>query len=114
MNSYVSRLNEKLFYLVKNGTKTIEMRVLDEKRSQFKVGDILIFKKRPEEIETITTKIVALHKFPTFKELYAHFDKKCLGYTENEIAKPEDMEEFYSKKEQNKYGVVGIEIRVLS
>ena len=66
------------------------------------------------KIETITTKIVALHKFPTFKELYAHFDKKCLGYTENEIAKPEDMEEFYSKEEQNKYGVVGIEIRVLS
>ena len=53
MSVYTSRLKSPLFNLVKNGTKTIEMRLMDEKRSQFKVGDILIFKKLPDEIETV-------------------------------------------------------------
>jgi ASC-1-like (ASCH) protein len=113
MSVYTSRLKAPIFNLIKNGTKTIEMRLFDEKRSQFNVGDILIFKKLPEEIETVKTQIIALHKFPTFNELYLNFDKKCLGYTETEVAKPEDMLAFYSLEEQLKYGVVGIEIKLI-
>ncbi len=110
---YELRLNKEPFDNIKNGTKTIEMRLFDEKRQQYKVGDILIFKKRPEETEILKTKIINLHKYPNFKELYKNFNKTQLGYKENETAKPEDMESFYSKKEQQKYGVVGIEISLL-
>ena len=36
-----------------------------------------------------------------------------MGYDINDIANPEDMEKYYSKEEQDKYGVIGIEIRML-
>lgn len=113
MNTFELRLNEKYFNLIKQGTKNIEMRLLDEKRKQYNIGDILIFKKRPEEIESIKTKIVNLHKVKTFADLYNNFNRVQLGYTENETAKPEDMEYFYSKEDQQKYGVVGIEIELI-
>ena len=113
MKIFELRLNSKYFELIKNGTKSIEMRLLDEKRQQYKIGDILIFKKRPEENETIKTKIVNLHKVKTFADLYNKFSKDKLGYTENEAANPEDMEFFYSKKDQQKFGVVGIEIELI-
>ena len=71
MNTFELRLNKGPFDSIKNGTKTIEMRLFDEKRKLHQVGDILIFKKRPEEIETIKAKIIALHKYPSFKEIYA-------------------------------------------
>ncbi|MBQ8615250.1 MAG: ASCH domain-containing protein [Clostridia bacterium] len=113
MNIFELRLNEKPFTSIKKGTKTIEMRLFDEKRQQYKIGDILIFKKRPEEIDTIKTKIIALHQVSSFKDLYERFDKTKLGYEENEIAKPEDMQEYYPLEEQQKYGVVGIEIELI-
>ena len=46
MNTFELRLNEKYFNLIKQGTKNIEMRLLDEKRKQYNIGDILIFKTR--------------------------------------------------------------------
>ena len=113
MNTFELRLNEKPFNSIKKGTKIIEMRLLDEKRKQYKIGDILIFKKRPEEVETLKVKIINLHKVNSFKDLYDRFDKVKLGYTEDETANPEDMQEFYSIEDQEKYGVVGIEIEVI-
>ena len=113
MKTFEVRLHAKYFELIKNKTKTVEMRLLDEKRKEYQVGDILIFKKRPEETEIITTKIVNLHKVKTFKDLYDRFDKVKLGYSENETASPEDMLKFYPIEEQQKYGVVGIEIKLI-
>ncbi len=113
MSTYVLRLNERPFESIKAGSKTIEMRLLDEKRKAYNVGDVLIFKKRPDEIEELKVQITALHMFGNFNELYKKFNKINLGYAENEIAKPEDMLEYYSKEEQEKYGVVGIEIKLI-
>ena len=45
-----------------------------------------------------------------FEELYKHFDKISLGYAEDEIADPKDMEQYYPQDKQEKYGVLGIEI----
>ena len=36
-----------------------------------------------------------------------------MGYSEDEIADPKDMEQYYSMEEQNKYGVLGIKIKKL-
>jgi predicted adenine nucleotide alpha hydrolase (AANH) superfamily ATPase len=110
---YELRLNAKYFELIKNKTKTIEMRLLDEKRQQYQIGDILIFKKRPEENEILKTQIINLHKFKSFSDIYNRFNKIKLGYAENEDANPEDMNSFYPIEEQEKYGVVGIEIEVI-
>lgn len=52
------------------------------------------------------------HCFESFTELYSAFDKARLGYSENEIASPKDMEKYYFADEILKFGVVGIEIQL--
>lgn len=106
------RLHNDPFCLIKSGTKTIEIRLNDEKRQLIKVGDIIEFENRISK-EKIKVKVVALHKFINFDELYKSFDKVSLGYGEDEVAKPSDMEIYYSKEQQDKYGVLGIEILVI-
>lgn len=101
------------FYAIKNGTKKIEMRLYDEKRQKIKVGDIIVFANQ-QKTETICTKVVALHLFKNFAEIYQKFPKEWLGYKSDEIAKPEDMEQFYPAEEIAGCGVVGIEIQLMN
>lgn len=107
---YNMKLNNEPFNLIKNGTKTVELRLNDEKRSLLKVGDEIEFTNRDTN-EKLSVDIINLHKYPSFEELYKHFDKVEMGYNKDDIAEPKDMEAYYSKEEQNKYGVLGIEIR---
>lgn len=103
-------LNNRPFKSIKEGTKTIELRLNDEKRSLLKVGDEIEFTNRDTN-EKLSVDIINLHKYPSFKELYKHFNKIELGYAEDEPSDSKDMEAYYSKEEQDKYGVLGIEIR---
>ena len=107
---YNMNLNNRPFKSIKEGTKTIELRLNDEKRSLLKVGDEIEFTNRDTN-EKLSVDIISLHKYPSFEELYKHFDKVEMGYNKDDIAEPKDMEAYYSKEEQDKYGVLGIEIR---
>ncbi len=109
---YNMKLNNEPFNLIKAGTKTIEMRLNDEKRQLLKENDLIEFTNR-DTLETILVEVVKLHKFASFAELYKNFNKVALGYDQNEVANPQDMEKYYSKEEQDKYGVLGIEIRII-
>ena len=109
---YEMRLHNEPFNKIKDGTKTIELRLNDEKRQLLKVKDLLEFTSRTTG-EKVLTEIEALFKYPSFEELYKHFDKVSMGYSEDEIADPKDMEQYYSMEEQNKYGVLGIKIKKL-
>ena len=106
------RLHNDPFNKIKNGTKKIEMRLLDEKRKLINVNDTIEFENRVTN-EKLLTIVEGLYKFDNFEELYKHFDKVSLGYDENEKANFTDLEEYYSKEEQKEYGVVGIKIKVL-
>lgn len=104
------KLNNGPFMNIKNGTKTIELRLNDEKRQLLKIKDLIEFTNR-ETLEQLLVEIENLYHYPSFEELYKHFDKVAMGYKEDEEADPKDMEEYYSKEEQEKYGVLGIEIK---
>jgi len=106
------RLHEKPFELIKSGTKTIEMRLFDDKRKMIKVNDIIEFTNRSTG-EKIKTKVIKLHLFNSFEELYDNFDNISLGYKESEEKSPKDMEKYYTIEEQCQYGVVGIEIKLI-
>ena len=105
------RLHNSPFKLIKSGTKTIEMRLNDEKRQLIKVGDSIKFINRVTEEEMVTL-VMGLHYYDSFDELYKHFDKVSIGYAEDEEANPDDMSQYYNKDDILKYGVVGIEIEV--
>ena len=106
------KLNDKPFNKIKEGTKTIELRLLDEKRKLLNIKDIIEFTNIITN-EKISAEVLDLYKYNSFEELFKHFDKISFGYEEDEEANPKDMEEYYSKEEQEKYGVVGIKIKVL-
>lgn len=110
--TYQMRLHNEPFQLIKSGTKTIEMRLYDEKRRELKVGDIIEFQNRADG-ESVLTHIVQLHLFPNFATLYENFDKVKLGYSSNQDANPDDMNQYYSSDDQKKYGVVAIEIELV-
>ena len=111
--NHILQLYNQPFECIKRKTKTIEMRLYDEKRQRINVGDTIIFLKREDNSQKIVARVKDLHKFSNFAELYKCFDKISLGYDKDETANPEDMEFYYSKDDICKYGVIGIEIEVV-
>ncbi|MEE5994609.1 MAG: DUF1810 family protein [Oscillospiraceae bacterium] len=110
--NYAMKLNPEPFDAVKAGYKTIELRLNDEKRQKLEIGDNITFHRIDEPSETVTKKITALHHFADFEELFQKLPLLKCGYTPFtwQEAKPEQMESFYSKEQQAKYHVVGIEL----
>lgn len=107
-------LDEDVFEVVKNGIKNVEVRVYDDKRKRMKIGDEIIFFKRPIEEEKIITKIVGLKTFKNFKDLVNEYDIERLyldTFSKDDFVKL--LGRFYSEEEQEKYGVVAIEFEVL-
>ncbi len=74
------------FQAIKEGWKTVEMRLNDEKKS------------------------IISAKYADFTELYKHHNKVSIGYKEDEIANPDDMLLYYTREDIEKYGVVGLEL----
>ena len=107
------KLNNEPFECIKNGTKTIELRLNDEKRKLLTVGDYIEFTNRVTN-EKLLVEVIDLFKYNSFEELYKHFNKIEMGYSINEEANPKDMENYYSKEEQEKYGVLGIKLKKLT
>ena len=99
------------FKKIADGSKTIELRLNDEKRQQINVEDTVVFNCTLTK-DIIRAQVVRLHKFSDFKELYnALLLEKC-GYTAAELdtAHYTDMEQYYTKEQIKKYGALGIEL----
>lgn len=103
------RLQKAPFEMIKSGYKSIEMRLYDEKRQALRVGDSITFTCL-DGGEKLTVAIKDLRLFKNFKELYAAYDGRSLGYKEGEEKNFEDMTKYYSKREQKKYGALAIEL----
>ncbi len=109
---YYMNLHDNPFNKIKEQSKTIEMRLNDEKRKVLKVNDIIIFTNNVTN-EKIKVVILDLYRFDSFKEVYEKFDKVSLGYEIKEIAHYKDMHLYYSEENIKKYGVLAIKIKVI-
>lgn len=112
MNTHIMSLNPDAFTLIKNGTKTIEMRLYDEKRQEVSKEDYIVFINTEDSNNQLKVKVKEIHKYNSFDELYKEFDKIKLGYNKDDFASPSDMDKYYQKEKVKKYGVAGIEIEV--
>ena len=112
-NLHTMNLHSSPFKMIKSGEKTIELRLFDEKRQKIRVGDRIVFANSTTG-EKLNTRVVKLHLFDSFEQLYKELPLLKCGYTTEDIntAAPSDMEDYYSIDEQRKYGVVGIELVV--
>ncbi len=106
------KLKSEPFCKIKSGSKTIELRLNDEKRQQVQVGDFIEFTMLDDTSQKLTVRVTALHHFNSFAELYAALPKKKLGYAPNEMPDPDHMDAYYPRDKQEKYGVLGIELRL--
>lgn len=105
------KLQPRYFEYIKNGTKRIELRLNDEKRSQIKLGDKITFLKEPELKETLEVKVIGLLRYNDFKELFNDFNISILAdssMTKEELLNV--LQEFYTVEKQKEYGVLGIRI----
>lgn len=105
----IVHLHPEVFEIVESGAKDVEARVYDEKRRKLKIGDTLVFLKRPLEEEKIVAKVVDLKVFKNFLELGKAYEMKRL-YLENYTLEMwlDILKQFYSEEEVNKNGVVAI------
>lgn len=99
------------FSKIADGSKTIELRLNDEKRQRINVGDTVVFNCYSTK-DIITAQVSGLHKFSDFEELYKVLPLEKCGYTvaELETANYTDMEQYYTKEQIKKYGALGIEL----
>lgn len=98
------------FEKIKNGSKTIELRLYDEKRQRVSIGDFIEFTCLDDPKQKIQTRVTALHRFNSFAELYAALPKEKLGYNLADTPDPNHMDDYYTREDQEKYGVLGIEL----
>lgn len=107
---HIMKLNESPFERIKNGTKTIEFRLYDEKRRKVKIGDKIEFSKLPDLQEKMLVEVLDIYRDETFENLF-----RKLYTDEKEIKrKTKSMYQYYSHDEEKEYGVIGIKISLLS
>lgn len=105
------KLQEDPFERIKNGTKTVEFRLYDEKRQTIQIGDEIEFSKLPELQEKLLVKVIDLYKEESFEKL---FKKVFVGEDKEKIIeKAKSMNRFYTPEQEKEYGVVGIKIEII-
>ena len=103
---YKMKLQQSPFEKIRESTKTIEIRLNDEKRQLLHVGDEIEFTSLHNPEQTILTEVVELLHFPTFEELFSQLPPNEYGGGASS-----DMYQHYSKDDEDRFGVLGIRIR---
>lgn len=106
-------LNHQPFLTVKDGTKKVEIRLNDEKRSQLKVGDGIHFTDL-ETGETVDVKVVKLEYFTSFVALFEKYSGTIIGSPEDETVEELDREnqQIYSRAREKRFGALAITIKI--
>ena len=106
--AYQMKLQSVPFEKIQNGTKTIEIRLNDEKRQNFNVGDEIEFSLISDTKQTVRTQVTELTHFPTFEELFSILSPEDYGGGDWQ-----DMYQYYSKEDEEKYGVLAIRLELI-
>lgn len=102
------KLLESPFKRIKDGTKTIEFRLNDEKRQKINIGDKIEFTLLPELKEKLIVEVLEIYNADTFFQLFLN-----LGNNDEEAKEhTEGMYTIYSKEEEEKYGAWGAKIKI--
>ena len=107
------KLQPKYFDFVRNGSKRIELRLFDDKRKAILLGETIKFLKEPGKTENLEVTVTGLLRYSKFEDLIKDFDISVLA--DSSITKEDllnDLEKFYSKKDQENFGVLGIRFKL--
>lgn len=108
MNVHQMRLHPEPFDKIKNGSKTIEIRLNDEKRQSIEIDDVIEFSLRPEPENIVRAEVTNLAIFKTFEKAYAAYPAEEYGAkTQDEW---ESMYQYYSREDEKKSGILAIQV----
>ncbi|MBQ7847802.1 MAG: ASCH domain-containing protein [Clostridia bacterium] len=108
------RLKSPFFEAVRDGRKTVEMRLWDEKRRKIKAGDRIVFSHQEKPSPSFGVRVQEVSVYPSFLELAKAFEPAALGfpaYTPEQIA--HEMRGIYGQEQEARNGVAAIEIQIL-
>lgn len=108
---HTMNLHNEPFCKIKSGSKTVEMRLFDERRQNIAVGDTILFTNNATNAQ-LRVIVTTIETYANFDQLYQSHNKIAIGYAENEIANPSDMFKYYSAEQIATYGVVAIGIKL--
>ena len=108
-------LNPSPYEKILSGRKTMELRLYDEKRKKIDLGDRIIFTNLDDPKQRIAVKVIGLHRYETFDDLFKNISLEKCGYDSSETLHDavRRIKEYYSEDQINKYGVLGIEIELV-
>ncbi len=106
--THFMQLSLSAFGAFSEGKKRVEMRLYDPKRQKIAVGDDIVF-TCPERGK-LKVKVSGIKIFKSFAQLYEVYPPTELGYADGQCARPEDMRAYYAREDEQKYGVVAIEV----
>ncbi|MBQ4071016.1 MAG: ASCH domain-containing protein [Clostridia bacterium] len=112
MNEHRMTLDAEYFEKIENGTKTVELRLYDEKRRQIRLGDIILFNRKGER-DVLRTRVVGLCTAPSFAVLLS--DGALLARAlpcADSLEAQQLLRRFYTEADEARWGVVGIEIKL--
>lgn len=112
MQQHQMRLATEPYNNIASGKKVIESRLFDEKRRQIAIDDQIVFSENDKPENSVTTVVKGLLRYHTFKELFADHDPLLFGEESRDFLLNQ-IKRFYSDKDEQKYGVVGIRLQLL-
>ena len=110
--THIMNLEPSAFFKIADGSKTIELRLNDEKRQKIKIGDRIEF--HCSDINSVIfAEVIKLHNFLDFEQLYKALPLEKCGYSKDDLktAHYTDMEKYYTKSQIKKHGALGIELQ---
>lgn len=114
VNMHSMTLKREFFDKIAKGSKTIELRLFDEKRKCIKNGDLICFSADNLSGETIKAKVLGTYVYPSFEALISDFDPRSMGFAKRKASFIcEYMKRFYDDNAIHKNGVVAIKVKML-
>ena len=112
MNEHEFKLATEPFETIVAGKKTIESRLYDDKRRTIQLNDIIVFTNRDNPAQTLRVKVIGLLRYASFVDMFRHNDFSKFGGKSIDWLL-QQINEFYTAQEQEQYGVIGIEFKLI-
>jgi len=106
------KLSSEPFEKIAKGEKVIESRLFDEKRQQILLGDEIEFSENDSPDRKVKTRVTGLFRYQSFKDLFMDHEPHLFG-GENRESLLNQIRQFYSDEDEQRYGVVGIRIELV-
>lgn len=108
-------LYSEAFDKVRNGRAELEARLFDPKRRRVRIGDTIVFGKLPEKRKKVSVKVLGISRFNSFRDMFSNLDSQKFGHGKGTSVGQQirRMMRYYTKKEEKKFGVVALHIKLL-